>query len=134
MHGRFAEKADSHITLLEGIPYVLLLRHLASSVSMPIVSFRDSVLSVSQNEVRRIFVGLDSKGALGAGAKGRSSAFRLNRSCRKTCATSPASGIVAYFHGLPSEIMLMDAPSRKFKKNFSKPADKKPQERGSGVS
>ena len=29
MHGNFSETADSHITLLEGITYVLLLRHLA---------------------------------------------------------------------------------------------------------
>ena len=65
MHGRFAEKADSHITVLEDITYVLLIRHLASSVSTPDDSFRDSVLSVSQHEPRRIFVGLDSNGALG---------------------------------------------------------------------
>ena len=119
MRGKFCEKADSHITLLEGVTFVMLLRHLASSISVANVEQGWSVLSTAKNRPRRIFVGLDSQGALLAFAKGRSSSFRLNRSCRKGTAVSLFSGISVFFFWIPSETMPMDGPSRRFQPKYS---------------
>ena len=98
----------------------MLLRHLASSISNARVEQGPAVLSSAPHRPRRIFVGLDSQGALGAFAKGRSSSFRLNRTCRKGTAVSLFSNICVYFYWLPSEIMPMDSASRKFQPNFVK--------------
>ena len=99
----------------------MLLRHLASSISVANVEQGPAVLSSARNRPRRIFVGLDSQGALGAFAKGRSSSFRLNRACRKGTAVSLFSGICVFFFWLPSEKMPMDAAPRKYQRSFVQP-------------
>ena len=112
-----ASKSALHITLLECITFVFLFRHVASHVGNDKHHvFGQETLEdcLSLHDSRRIFVGLDSRGAHGSFSKGRSSARRINRHCRKTCAYSIASGIVAFFFWIPSEQMPMDRASRKF--------------------
>ena len=45
MRGKYCDKADGHITLFEGITFVMLLRHLASSISVANVEQGPAVLS-----------------------------------------------------------------------------------------
>ena len=115
-HG-VASKSDLHITLLECITYTLLFRHLSSRVGEPVQHFHGQELledCLKLHDDRRIFVGLDSRGAHGAFSKGRSSARRVNRQCRKVCSLSIASGILPFYFWIPSEAMPMDRGSRKF--------------------
>ena len=124
-----AERSDLHITLLECITYTFLFRHLSSRVgNAKYHVFGQETLEdcLELFDARRIFVGLDSRGAHGAFSKGRSSARRVNRQCRKVCCLSIASGILPFYFWIPSEDMPMDRGSRKFQPG------KKPPE--SGVS
>ena len=112
-----AEKSELHITLLECITYTFLFRHLSSRVgNAKYHVFGEEVLEdcLELFNARRIFVGLDSRGAHGAFSKGRSSARRVNRQCRKVCTLSIASGILPFYFWIPSEDMPMDRGSRKF--------------------
>ena len=103
-HGA-ARKSDMHITLIEAITFCLLVRNITSRVSSHAVVSEDPARDcLVDHGARKIFFGLDSQGAHGAFAKGRSSARRLNRSCRRVCALSLASSVVCFFFWIPSEI------------------------------
>ena len=116
-HG-VSEKSQNHITLLEGVTYTMLIRNLCNRVTKKCEESskydKSSVVLDDFEASRRIFVGLDSRGAMGAMAKGRSSARRLNRSCRKVCSCCLVSGVTPYFFWLPSGEMPMDAASRRY--------------------
>ena len=114
-------KSHQHITELEAVTHTLQLRKivgtepavLENSVT-GIDTTEDNTSSLTTENDRRIFFGLDSLGAHGAMAKGRSSARRINRHCRRTAALSIAGGIYPVYYWIPSERMPMDSPSRRF--------------------
>ena len=116
-HG-IAYRPDSHITLLEGVTFSLLMRFLGQQIVIDKHESSkhdlESVLIDDFTVSRRILCGLDSRGAGGALAKGRSSSHMINRSCRRVCAVTLASGLTAVYYWIPSELMPMDSPSRAF--------------------
>ena len=114
-------KSHQHITELEAVTHTLQLRKIVGSepavlqTSATVIdTTEDNTSSLTLENDRRIFFGLDSLGAHGAMAKGRSSARRINRHCRRTAALSLAGGICPVYYWIPSESMPMDSPSRRF--------------------
>lgn len=88
-----------HINLLDTEALLLAVRHMASSAC---------------SCGHRVIAFVDSTAALGAVAKGRSSASSLNTTSRKVTSVLLKEQITIFAHSVPSSLNLADTPSRAF--------------------
>merc|ERR1711965_1088123 len=85
--------ADAPIVLLEALAFLTEYKFLTEQI---------------ENHDKRHFHAFDAMGASGAFSKGRSSALRMNRVCRKVTALSIMSNITMYFAYTDSASQPMD--------------------------
>lgn len=94
-----------HINQLETEAQLLAVRHMASCPS---------------TRGHRVIAMVDNTSTLGAIAKGRSSSWAMNITCRKIAHALLASDITQLSHWIPSALNLADGPSRTFENVASK--------------
>lgn len=95
---------DGHINHLETDAQLLAVRHMASC---------------PETRGHRVLALMDNTSTLGAVAKGRSSSFALNTTCRKIASVLLDHNISQIAHWVPTALNLADEPSRSLE-NVSK--------------